>query len=106
MVSGLATVAISASAFRPQLLTKLGQGLTVALTERHATRDLLAKDAVLCGEVCIAEPELFVNRFAERSQQFLPVHSSLTRAKTADMDNQYGRPRNEIQGQAYIMVEA
>ncbi len=91
--------------FPTQLLTNLGQGVTVAIAQLHATRELLAEDAVLCGEVCIAEPELFVNRFAERSQQFFPVHSSLTLAKIAYMDDQYGRTRHEIQGKAYIMVE-
>jgi hypothetical protein len=53
--------------FPTQLLTKLIQGATVAITQRHATRDLLAEDAVLCGKVGITEPEFFVNRFAKRS---------------------------------------
>src|SRR5215831_18520666 len=55
--------------FPTQLLTKLSQSVTVAITQRRATRDLLAEDAVLCGEVCITEPEFFANRFANRSQQ-------------------------------------
>src|SRR5712691_2322493 len=89
--------------FPTQLLTNFGQGLTVAIAERHETRDLLAKDTVLCGNVCIAEPDLFINRFAERSQQFLPVHSSLTLAKRSSIEDQYERTRDEIQGNAYMM---
>ena len=92
--------------FPTQLLPNLGQGVTVAIAERHATRELLAEEAVLCGEVRIAEPELFVNRCAKRSQQFLPVHPSVTPNKTAYMDNQYGRTHDEIQSEACIMVEA
>ena len=92
--------------FPTQLLPNLSQGVTVAIDERHATRELLAKEAVLCGEVRIAEPELFVNRCAKRSQQFLPVHPSVTPNKTAYMDNQYGRTHDEIQSEACIMVEA
>jgi hypothetical protein len=62
--------------FPTQLLTNLGQGVTVAIAQLQAARDLLAEDAVLCGEVCIAEPEFFVHRFAERPQQFLPIHTA------------------------------
>jgi hypothetical protein len=58
-----------------QLLTKLSEGLTVAISQLHATSDLLAEDTILCGYVGIAQPELFVNRRAERSQQLLPIHT-------------------------------
>jgi hypothetical protein len=92
--------------FPTQLLTNLGQGVTVAIAQLYATRDLLAEDAVLCGEVRIAEPEFFVHRFAERSQQFLPVHPSITPGKTVYMDDQYGRKRDEIQAETWLMVDA
>src|SRR5262249_7312187 len=92
--------------FPTQLLTQLSEGVTVTITQRHATRDLLAEDAVLCCEVCVTEPEFFGDRFAKRSQQLLPVHRSLTPAKTASRDAQYGQKGEEMQGEACIIAKA
>src|SRR6516165_7425388 len=89
-----------------QLLAKLGEDFAIAVREVHTTTDLLAENAILGYQVRIAKPELFVNRRGDRPQQFLPIHTSITPAKTSSMDDQYGRKRHEIQAETGLMVEA
>jgi hypothetical protein len=83
-----------------QLLAKLGGGLTVAISQLHATSDLLTEHAIFCDQVRIAQPELFVNRRSDRPEQLLPVHTSHTPTKTPCVDDQYGRKHYEIQVEA------
>jgi hypothetical protein len=45
-----------------QPLAHLGERFAVAVRELDATGDLLAENAILGDQVCIAQPELFVNR--------------------------------------------
>jgi hypothetical protein len=71
----------------------------------HATPDLLTEHAMLGYQRCMASSQLFVNRRSDGLQQFLLVHTFLTPAKTAYMEEQYGRKSNEFQVEACIMVE-
>jgi hypothetical protein len=89
-----------------QLLTKLSEDATIAVTELYTTADLLAENAILGCQVRIAEPECFVNRRGDCPQQFLPVHTSLTTAKTSYIDAQYERKRDDIQAEACLMGKA
>jgi hypothetical protein len=89
-----------------QLLAKPGECFAITVREVHTTVDVLAEQAILGDQVRIAKPELFVNRLGDRSQQFLPVHTSITPAKTSSMDDQYGRKRSEIQAETELMAEA
>jgi hypothetical protein len=89
-----------------QLLANLGECFTITIRELHAASDLLTENAILCHQVRIAQPELFVNRRGDRPEQCLPVHTSNILTKTSYIDDQYGRKRNEIQVEAWIMVEA
>ena len=73
-----------------ELLAKLGEYVAIAVREAHTTANLLAEQAILGEQVCIAQPELFVNRRGDRSQQFLPVHTSITPVKTSSIGDQYG----------------
>jgi len=91
--------------FLAQLHTNLGKALAIAICELHATPDLLTENAILGYQVRTAKPELFVNRLGDRPEQFLPVHTSIILAKTAYMDEQYGRKRHEFQVEACITVE-
>ena len=89
-----------------QLLAQLGECFAIAVREVHTTADLLAENTILGYQVCIAQPEFFVNRLGDRPQQFLPVHTSITPATTSYMDDQYGRKRHEIQAETGLMVDA
>jgi hypothetical protein len=89
-----------------QLLAKLGEYFAIAVREVHTTADLPAEHAILGDQVHIAKPELCVNRRGDRPQQFLPIHTSITPAKTSSMDDQYGRKRHGIQAETGLMVEA
>jgi hypothetical protein len=89
-----------------ELLAKLGEYFAIAVREVHTTANLLAEQAILGEQVCIAKPELFVNRRGDRFQQFLPVHPSITPAKTSFMDDQYGRKCSEIQAETELIAEA
>ena len=62
--------------FPTQSLSNLSKGLTVAITQLHTTVKLLAEDTVFRCEIGIAQSEFFVNRLADRPQQFLPIHVS------------------------------
>ena len=86
--------------FLAQLLAKLGECCAIAIRELHPTVDLLTENAILGDQVRIAKPELFVNRLGDRPQQFLPVHTAITPAKTSSIDDQYGRKRHAIQVEA------
>jgi len=86
--------------FLAQLLAKLGECFAIAIRELHATVDLLTENAILGDQVRITKSELFVNRLGDRPPQFLPVHTSITPAKTSSIDDQYGRKRHAIQGEA------
>jgi hypothetical protein len=92
--------------FLAQLLTKRSEDSTILIGRRHATGDLLAQKAILGDQVRMTQPECFVNRRGDRPEQFLPVHPSLTPAKTSSIADQYGRKREEIQAEARLMVEA
>src|SRR5712691_4308048 len=59
-----------------QLLANLGECSPLVLRELHAPLDLLAQNAILCDEVYIAKPELFVHRRSDRPQQLFPIHAS------------------------------
>ena len=83
-----------------QLLANLGECFTIAIRELHAASDLLTEHAILCYQIRIAKPELFVNRRGDRPEQFLPVHTSNTPTKASYIEDQYGRKRNEIQVEA------
>jgi hypothetical protein len=83
-----------------QLPADLSEGLAIAIRELHATTDLLTENAIFCSQVRIAKPELCVNGLGNRPQQFLPIHTSITPAKTSSIDDQYGRKCREIQGEA------
>ena len=47
--------------FLAQLYANLGEGLAIAVSQRDTTRALLAKHAILCHEVCVTKPQLFVD---------------------------------------------
>src|SRR5262249_43361752 len=53
-----------------ELLAKLGEYVAIAVREVHTTANLLAEQAILGEQVCIAQPDLFVNRRGDRSQRF------------------------------------
>jgi hypothetical protein len=89
-----------------QLLPQDSKGAAIAIRQLHSIVDLLAQNAILGDQVSIAQPDLFIDRRSDRSEQFLPVHPSLTSAKKASVADQYGRRRNEIQGEAPIVAEA
>ena len=83
--------------FLAQPLAKLGECFAIAIRELHATVDLLTENAILGDQVRIAKPERFVNRRGDRPQQSLPVHTSITPAKTSSIDDEYGRKCHAIQ---------
>ena len=83
-----------------ELLTKLSEASAIIIRQLYTAGDLLAQQTILCLQVCITQQKLFVNRCSDRPEEFLPVHSSLTLAKTAFIDEQYGRKRREIQDEA------
>jgi len=49
-------------------LAMLGECLTIAIRELHATSDLLTKQAILCYQVRIAKPDRLVNRRGDRPE--------------------------------------
>jgi hypothetical protein len=83
-----------------QLLADLSECFAIAIRELHATTDLLTENTIFCYQVPTAKPEFFVNGLGNRPQQFLPVHTSSTPAKTSSIDDQYGRKCHEIQVEA------
>ena len=65
-----------------ELLTKLSEGSAIIIRQRYTAGALLAQKTILCLQVGMTQHKLFVNRRSNRPEEFLPVHSSLTLAKT------------------------
>ena len=60
--------------FPTELLTTLGEGLTVAIAQWHTTSDLLAEDPIFSCQIRVAQAEFLIDGSRDRCQQLLPVH--------------------------------
>src|SRR6266850_2271372 len=86
-----------------QLLSNLGQGLALAITQAYTTVDLVAQDAIFGHQVLVAQQEFLIHRTRDIRKQLLPIHPSSPFDSSACTDGDYGSLRSRKQAEAWVM---
>src|SRR5450755_5180165 len=75
MVSGLATVATSARAWRPRPMTDLPEHRSLGVRELQSSIQLALQDAVFRGQIFVPRQQLLIHRPANVGKDARPVHN-------------------------------
>jgi hypothetical protein len=75
MVSGLATVATSARAWRPRRMTDLPEHGSLGVRELQSPIQLALQDAVFRGQIFVPRQQLLIHRPGNVGKDARPVHN-------------------------------
>jgi hypothetical protein len=72
-----------------KLMAKLREGFAFAVAQPDAPCELVAQDAILCGEILVTQQQFLIDSPGDIRQQVLPVHRLSPEASTVHIASEY-----------------